>query len=326
MKATIRTLCSLFCRLAAASLIAGAASAQTYPNQPIHFIVPLGAGSSTDIFARLVSQGITEETGQPVLVENKPGATGLLGARSVATAKPDGYTVLVTSTTHVINSSLFKNPGYDPLKDFVPVATLVEFPMYLFVNASSPYKNLDDLVKRAKQDPGKVSFATGSATQRLMSEMLKQKASVEMVNVPYKTTAAALSDLVAGGLVDFMFTDAASAKAYWESGRIRPLAVGGGKRGETAPDVPTVDEAGVKGYDWVGSWFGAWVPANTPEPVVKRLHALIGNAMKTKRVQDAMEATGIRPLLMSQEAFARFQVEEFQKTEQVVKAAGIEPQ
>lgn len=326
MKSITRTLRTWACGLAACGLITGVASAQNYPSQPIHFIVPLGAGSSTDIFARLVSQGISEETGQPVLVENKPGATGLLGARFVASARPDGYTVLVTSTTHVINSSLFKNLGYDHMKDFVPVATLVEFPMYLFVNADSPYKSLDDLVKRAKEDPGKINFATGSATQRLMSEMLKQKASVDMVNVSYRTTAAALSDLVAGGLVDFMFTDAASAKAYWESGRIRPLAVGGAKRGETAPDVPTVDEAGVKGYDWVGSWFGAWVPANTPEAVVKRLHALITNGMKTKRVQDAMEATGIRPLLMSSEEFARFQVAEFEKTSQVVKAAGIEPQ
>jgi tripartite-type tricarboxylate transporter receptor subunit TctC len=326
MEPTFRTLRTWLCALTLGGLIAGAASAQSYPSQAIHFIVPLGAGSSTDIFARLVSQGIAEETGQPVLVENKPGATGLLGARFVASAKPDGYTVLVTSTTHVINSSLFKNLGYDHMKDFVPVATLVEFPMYLFVNADSPYKSLDDLVKRAKEDPGKLSFATGSATQRLMSEMLKQKAGIELVNVSYRTTAAALSDLVAGGLVDFMFTDAASAKGYWESGRIRPLAVGGTQRGETAPDVPTVEEAGVKGYDWVGSWFGAWVPANTPEAVVKRLHALISNAMMTKRVEEAMEATGIRPLLMSQEEFARFQVAEFQKTSQVVKAAGIEPQ
>src|SRR5690606_19876566 len=153
--------------------------------------------------------------------------------------------VLVTSTTHIINSFLYKNLGYDHMRDFVPVATLVEFPMYVFVNANSPYKTLDDLIRRAKQEPSAVSFAAGSATQRLMSEMLQQKAGVKMTNVPYKTTVAALSDLAAGGLVDFMFTDTASAKGHFEAGRIRPLAVGGPKRGAVLPDVPTVDEAGV---------------------------------------------------------------------------------
>lgn len=302
------------------------AFAQAYPAKAVHIIVPLGAGSSTDIIARLVAQGISEETGQPVVVENRPGADGMLGARSVATARPDGYTVLVSSSTHVINVHLYKSLGYDPLKDFLPVATLVEFPMYLFVNAGSPYKSVEDLMQRARQEPGKVSFGSASATQRLMGEMLQQKASVKLVNAPYRTTAAALTDLSAGGLIDVLFTDAASAKGQWQAGRIRPLAVGGSKRVEASRDIPTVDEAGVKGYDLVGSWFGAWVPAQTSPAIVTRLNSLFANAMKTKRVQDAMAASSLQQLAMTPEEFARFQAAEMEKMGRVVKAAGIEPQ
>lgn len=319
----IRTLRAAFGALALCSLAAGAAFAQSYPVKPVHFIVPLGAGSSTDIVARLVAQSMSEETGQPVVVENRPGANGLLGARSVATAKPDGYTVLVSSSTHIINAHLYKELGYDTSKDFVPVATMVEFPMYLFVNANSPYKTLDDLVKRARQEPGKLTFASASATQRLMGEMLQQKGGVRMVNANYRTTAAALTDLAAGGLIDMLFTDAASAKAQWQAGKVRPLAVGGSKR---VDNIPTVDEAGVKGYDLVGSWFGAWVPANTPPAVVARLNTLITAAVKTRRVQDAMAASGLDPLLLSPQDFTRFQAAELEKLGRVVKAAGIEPQ
>src|SRR5690606_8371131 len=162
--------------------------------------------------------------------------------------------VLVTSTTHIINSFLYKNLGYDHMRDFVPVATLVEFPMYVFVNANSPYKTLDDLIRRAKQEPSAVSFAAGSATQRLMSEMLQQKAGVKMTNVPYKTTVAVRSELAAVGVVDFICTDNESAKGQMEAGRIRRLAVGGLQRGAVMTEVPTLDEAWVKCYDWVVSW------------------------------------------------------------------------
>jgi tripartite-type tricarboxylate transporter receptor subunit TctC len=322
----IAALRSVVLCVAMCGVTAGAAFGQAYPSKPVHIIVPLGAGSSTDIVARLVAQGITEETGQAVVVENRPGADGMLGARSVVTARPDGYTILVSSSTHVINVHLYKSLGYDPLRDFAPVATLVEFPMYLFVSANSPYKSVEDIVQRAKQQPGSITFASASATQRLMGEMLQQKASVRMVNAPYRTTAAALTDLAAGGLIDVLFTDAASAKGQWQAGRVRPLAVGGSKRVDSSRDIPTVDEAGVKGYDLVGSWFGAWAPAQTPAAVVSRLNTLFANAMKTKRVQEALAAAGIQPLVMSPDEFARFQASETEKMGRVVKAAGIEPQ
>jgi tripartite-type tricarboxylate transporter receptor subunit TctC len=321
LTATLRALLLLaLCSITSASF------AQAFPAKPIHIVVPLGAGSSTDIVARLVAQSMSEETGQPVVVENRPGADGMLGGRSVVTARPDGYTVLVSSSTHVINVHLYKSLGYDPLKDFVPVATLVEFPMYLFVNANSPYKSVEELMQKARQDPGRISFGSASATQRLMGEMLQQKGGVKLTNAAYRTTAAALTDLAAGGLIDVLFTDAATAKGQWQAGRVRPLAVGGSKRVEGTRDVPTVDEAGVKGYDLVGSWFGAWVPAHTPSAVVARLNSLFANAMKTKRVQEAMAASGLQPLVMSQDEFARFQVSETEKMGRVVKAAGIEPQ
>lgn len=297
-----------------------------YPQKPIHLIVPLGVGSSTDIVTRLVGQVISEETGQPVVVENLAGADGTVGTRRVLNARPDGYTVLVNSTGHVVNSHLYKNLGYDPIKDFEPVASLVEFPMYLFVNANSPYKSVDQLIQEARRDPGKITFASATAAQRLMGEMLQQKAGVQMVNVPYRTTAAALTDLSAGERIDFQFTDLASAKGQWEAGRIKPLAVGGDKRAPQAPAVPTVDEAGVKGYDLVGSWFGAWVPANTPLDVVNRLNILFTNAVKDSKVRAALAPSGIEPLVMSREEFARFQKSETEKMGRIVKEAGIPAQ
>jgi tripartite-type tricarboxylate transporter receptor subunit TctC len=306
---------------------AGASAlAQTFPSQPIRLIVPLGAGSSTDIVARLVGHVISEETGQPVVVENLAGADGTVGTRSVLNSRPDGYTVLVNSTGHVTNSHLYKNLGYDPIKDFEPVASLVEFPMYLFVNANSPYKSVDQLMRKARQDPGRITFASATAAQRLMGEMLQQKAGVQIVNVPYRTTAAALTDLAAGGLVDLQFTDLASAKGQWDAGRIKPLAVGGSKRSAQSPNTPTVDEAGVKGYDLVGSWFGAWVPAHTPPDVVKRLNVLFTHAVQDPKVKAALAPSGIEPLVMSREEFVRFQKSETDKMGRVVKEAGIPAQ
>lgn len=326
MRMIARTLRCIVSAFVIWNILGGAALAQQYPSRPIHLIVPLGAGSSTDIIARLVATGISEETGQPVVVENKPGAEGVLGARSVAAAPADGYTALVTSSTHVINVHLYKNLGYDPIKDFVPVTPLVTFPMYLYVNANSQMKSLEDVVKRARQEPGKITFGSGTSTQRLMGERFNQKAGVRMLNVPYKTTAAALTDLAAGGLIDVLFTDIASAKGQSQAGRVKPLAVGGNKRVEAMPDLPTIDEAGVKGYDLVGSWFGVWVPANTPAPIVSRLNALFANSMKTKRVLDLLAATGIEPLVMNSDDFRKFQISETEKIGLIVKAAGIEPQ
>jgi tripartite-type tricarboxylate transporter receptor subunit TctC len=303
------------------------AGAQTrpFPNRPIHLIVPLGAGSSTDIVARAVANEMSKAAGQPVLVENKPGAEGLLGARTVVASPPDGYTVLLTSSTHVINTHLYKDLGFDPIQDFVPVTPLVEFPMFLYVNASSPLRTVEDLVRRARQEPGTLTIGSASSTQRLMGEMFKQKADVRLVNVPYRATAAALTDL-AGGSIDAMFTDTASASAQREAGKIRALGVGGFKRSDAMPNVPTLDEAGVKGYDLVGSWFGVWVPAKTPQPVVARLHELFSAAVKTQPVKDVMAASGIQPLQMSPDEFYRFQLSETEKLGRVVKGAGIEPQ
>ncbi|MEI8264473.1 MAG: tripartite tricarboxylate transporter substrate binding protein [Betaproteobacteria bacterium] len=311
------TVLAMWCALAAA---------QTYPIRPILFIVPLGVGSSTDIIARLVAQSITEETGEQVLVENRTGADGVLGTRTAVGAKSDGYTVLFSSSSHLINMHLYKSPGYDSIKDFVPVAPIAEFGMYLFVNANGPYKSMEDLLTRSRQQPGKLTYGTATALQRIMSELLLQRTGLKMVNVPYRATAAALTDLAAGGLIDAIFTDASSARALWQSGRIRPLAVGGQRRLDNARDVPTLEEAGVRGYDLAGGWFGAWVPVGTPAPVVARLNTLLSNAVKTRRVQESLATTVMQPLVMNPEEFARFQASEAEKLGRVVKAAGIEPQ
>jgi tripartite-type tricarboxylate transporter receptor subunit TctC len=327
MKSSSRlaTLLAIFLSIGMA-LWSGTASAQPYPSRPIQFIVPLGVGSSTDIIARLVAQSITEETGEQVLVENRTGADGVVGTRTAVGAKPDGYTVLFSSSSHLINMHLYKSPGYDAVKDFVPVAPIAEFGMYLFVTANGPYKSMDDLLSRARQQPGKLTYGTATALQRIMSELLLQRTGTKMVNAPYRATAAALTDLAAGGLIDAIFTDASSARALWQAGRIRPLAVGGQRRLDNARDVPTLEEAGVRGYDLAGGWFGAWLPLGTPAAVVARLNTLLSNAVKTRRVQDSLATTAMQPLVMTPEEFARFQVSEAEKLARVVKAAGMEPQ
>ncbi len=314
-------------RLAAAAfaLFGAVAQAQTFPTKAIHVVVPLGAGSSTDIIARAIAAEMSQSAGQPVVVENRPGAGGLLGARSVMNSTTDGHTVLMTSSTHLINIHLYKELGFDPIKDFIPVTPLVEFQMYLYVNAASPYKTVEDLIKAGRGKADGLTSASASSTQRLMSERFQQKTQLKLINVPYKATAAALTDLASGG-IDMMFTDNASATAQRQAGRVRPIGVGGSKRSGNMPDVPTLQEAGVTGYDMVGSWFGVWVRAGTPPAVVTRLNGLFADAVRKKSVQDVMAASGFDTLLMSPEEFGRFQQKETEMLGSIVAAAGIEKQ
>ncbi len=311
--------------LAASVSISTYAVAQQFPSKPIHIIVPLGAASSTDISARLLAASITEETGQSVVVENRTGAEGAIGVKSVAMAAADGYTVLLsTSSTQVINTHLYKNLPYDPIKDFVAVTPLFTVPLVLWVNSDAPLNSVNDVLRRAKQEPGKLTFGSSTATMRLSGEMFKQRAGVQMTNVPYRSTVAALTDLVAGR-IDVVFTDAASASAHVAGKRVRPLAAMVNSRMSSLPELPTIAETGVQGYN-LTVFFGVWVPANTPAPIVAKLNSLFANAMKSPRLREMLTKSGAEAMAMSPEEFSKFQISEIEKLRPVVKAAGIEMQ
>jgi tripartite-type tricarboxylate transporter receptor subunit TctC len=279
--------------LAAALCLPLAAQAQArYPDKPINFIVPFAAASATDQLARALGQALTEQTKQPVVVDNKPGASGMLAAQAAAKAPADGHTVLITTnTTHAANEHLYKKLPYDPVKDFKPVAGLGKGGQVMVVRAESPYKTVADVVARAKQQPGKLSFGSGSSSSRVAGEMLKQLSGTDILHVPYKSNPPALTDLL-GGQIDFMITDTATGIPHIKAGKLRPLGYSTQKRSPLLPQVPTIDEAGVKGYD-MGYWFAAYVPAGTPPAVVAQLNELLVNAVKSAPARAFFEASGV---------------------------------
>ncbi|RYF27317.1 MAG: tripartite tricarboxylate transporter substrate binding protein [Comamonadaceae bacterium] len=303
----------------------GAAFAQAYPAKPVTFVVPFAAGSATDQLARAVGQSITNDTKQPVVVDNKGGASGMIAAQFVAKAPADGYTVLITTnTTHAANEHLYKKLPYDPVKDFVPVSGLGKGGQVMVVNASAPYKNVGELLAAAKKTPGKLTFGSGSSSSRMAGEMLKQLAGVDILHVPYKSNPLAITDLL-GGQIDMMITDTSTGVPQVKSGKLRALGYSTQKRSTQLPDVPTIEEAGVKGYD-MGYWFAAYVPAGTPAPVVARLNELLVSATKSASAKSFYDMAGSEPWTTTSDELAKFQAAETQKWGKVIKAAGIEPE
>jgi len=312
----------------AAALVAVAAfpaAAQTYPAKPVTFVVPFAAGSATDQLARALGQSVTEQTKQAVVVDNKAGASGMLAAQAVARSAADGYSVLITTnTTQSANEHLYKKLPYDPVKDFAPVTGLGKGGQVLVVNVASPYRSVADLLAAARKSPGKLSFGSGSSSSRVAGEMLKQLSGTEILHVPYKSNPLAITDLL-GGQIDMMITDTSTGLPQVKSGKLRALGYSTHKRSTQLPDVPTIEEAGVKGYD-MGYWFAAYVPAGTPAPVVARLHELLVNAVKAAPAKAFFDMSGSEAWTTSPEELARFQAADTQKWGKVIKAAGIEPE
>jgi tripartite-type tricarboxylate transporter receptor subunit TctC len=307
-----------------ALLAAGAAAAQSFPDKPITFVVPFAAGSATDQIARAIGNGVTAETRQPVVIDNKAGASGFIASQQAAKAPPDGYTVLITTnTTHAANEHLFKKLPYDPVKDFSPVAALGKGGQIMVVNPSSPAKTVAEFVALAKKEPGKLSFGSGSSSSRMAGELLQQLAGIKLLHVPYKSNPLAVTDLL-GGQIDMMITDTATGLPQVKAGKLRALGVSGAQRSPLAPEVPTIAEAGVKGYE-MGYWFAAYAPAKTPPAVVKRLNELLVKAAKSEAAKTAFyEPSGTEVFTTSPEDLAKFQHGESQKWGRIVKAAGIE--
>ena len=307
------------------SIAQGAWAQDSYPAKPITFVVPFAAGSATDQLARAIGQSITEQTKQPVVVENKGGASGMIAAQAVAKAPADGYTVLITTnTTHAANEHLYKKLSYDPVKDFAPLSGLGKGGQVLVVPASSPYKSVGELVAYAKANPGKLSFGSGSSSSRIAGEMLKQLAGVDILHVPYKSNPLAITDLL-GGQINLMITDVSTGVPQIKAGKLRALGYSTPKRSAQLPDVPTIAEAGVKGYD-MGYWFAAYAPANTPAPVVAKLNQLLNKAVHSAAAKSFFDMSGSEAWTTTPAELAQFQATETKKWGQVIKAAGITPE
>jgi tripartite-type tricarboxylate transporter receptor subunit TctC len=310
---------------AAASAAALCAVAQDYPSKSITFVVPFAAGSATDQLARALGQAVTEQAKQAVVIDNKPGASGFLAAQYAAKAAPDGYTVLITTnTTHAANEHLYKSMPYDPVKDFAPVTLLGKGGQIMIVNPKVEAKTVGEFIALAKKNPGKLTFGSGSSSSRIAGELLQQMAGIEILHVPYKSNPLAITDLL-GGQIDMMITDTATGIPQVKAGKVRALGVTARTRSPLAPDVPTIDKAGVPGYE-MGYWFAAYVPAKTPPAVVKRLHDLLTAATKSASAKSFYEGTGTEAVISTPEELGKFQLAESAKWGAIIKKAGIAPE
>lgn len=301
------------------------ASAQTFPSRPVALVVPYPPGGSADILARAVGMQLAEKLGQPVVIENKAGAGTAIGARFVAEAAPDGYTMLMgTVSSHAINPAMTK-VGYDPVRDFATVAPLGAIPFVLVTRPDSPYQSLADVVAAAKKEPGKIAYASAGpgTSNHLAGEMLATAAQARLLHVPYKGSAPALGDVLAGH-VPLMFDLVSTAVPNIRQGKLRALAVTGAQRSPLLPDVPTVAEAGFPGYE-VSAWFALFAPANVPPAALKRLSADTADVLRAPQMQQRLRELGMDPDARSAEAFAAYVRSEVDKYGAVVKQAGLAP-
>jgi tripartite-type tricarboxylate transporter receptor subunit TctC len=318
----VRILVSILLALIASMPVAASAQS-TFPGKPLKFVVPFPAGSGIDATARFIGQKIAQQTGQPVIIENTPGANGFIAAHAVAKAAPDGYTIFVTAaTTQVLNPLLFNKLPYDPVKDFAPVSRISIQPMLLVVRASNTQlKTVQDLTALSKKSPGKLAFASGNATSRIAGELFNQLTGADMLHVPYKGVPQGLIDLL-GGQVDVMFPDLATGVTQIKSGTLRALAITGANRAASLPDVPTMAEAGLAGFD-LFTWTAAYVPAKTPKPVIDRINELFNAALTSADAAKFFGVSGNTPLPSSPAELDTFTKSELEKWGRIVRAANI---
>ncbi len=300
-------------------------AAQWTPPGPVRLVIPFGAGSATDVYARLVGKHLSEAMGQQFVVEPKPGANGSIAAQQVAKAKPDGTMLFfTTNTTHAANPSLLKQMSYDPVKDFEPITKIGGIDFFVAVAANSPYKAVPDIIAAAKASPGKVSYGSGNSVGIISGALLQKMTGVQMTHVPYKSTPQAILDVV-GGNVAFLLVDLSVSRPHVQGGRAKLLAVATLKRSPLAPEIPSLDELGYKGFD-VPAWFGLFAPAGTPREVVARLNAEMVKVMARPDVKQQLASMGIDGFSSTPEELRDYVQSEIAKWSRMVKDAGIQPE
>jgi len=312
--------------LAALAFAAAPAFAADYPTKPVRFIVAFPPGSATDIVGRLYTQKWTEMWGHQVIADNRPGAGGSIAAAIAAKATPDGYTLLMHSSGHTVNPSLYAKLPFDTLKDFVDIGPLAQQPNLMVTNPSTPYNTVQDVLKTAMAKPGALNFASagvGSGTH-LNLEKLKLMAKVNMNHVPYKGSAEALADVL-GNRVDFYFAPVSTTLAHVQGNRVRAIAVSTIKRSSILPNIPTIAESGVPGFDF-SLWFGVWAPTGVPQPIINKISQSIKAAGNDAGVKSKLAGLGNEPMEMDPAQFAKFVRSEIEVGAKVLQAAGIKPQ
>ena len=300
--------------------------AQNYPNRTVKMVVPLTTGSGADIAGRVVAKSLSETWKQSVIIENRPGAGGLIGTGVVVNAEPDGYTLLVQSASYAANPAIYKKLPYDPLKSLVDVAILGQTPYVMITAADSPYQSIRDLVIAAKSKPNEITFASagvGSSTH-LAAEYFNQIMGIKLIHVPYKGSPEAIADTMSGRTAFYM-APLDTAIGQLKGGKVRALGVTSKTRNAAVPDIPSVAEQGYANFE-IGLWFGVWAPAATPPAIVKKINQDINQAMQDPEVKTAYETKGIKATPMSPAEFAKFVREEMGKYQKIAKEAAIEPQ
>ena len=318
-------------RLLAALLVApllplwclGAAQAQSYPSRPVRIIGPSTPGGAADLLARLLGQHMSESFGQPVIVDNRPGAGNIIGTDAVAKAAPDGYTLLMAINNHAINAALYKSLPYDPLKDFAPVSLAVSTPHILVVHPAVPAKSVQELIQLAKKEPGKLHYASaGNGTAaHFAAELFKLAAGVDITHVPYKGLAGAMTDTMSG-TVQVIFPSPLTALPQVRAGKLVALGVTSPRRSPSMPDLPTLQESGVAGYEF-DSWYGLLAPRDTPEAVVARVHRAVVEALPKKDLQTRLATEAAEPVGSTPKEFAAFLARESDKYARLVKQLGL---
>ncbi len=302
-------------------------AADVYPARPIRVIVAYTPAGTTDILARIIGQKMTESWGQPVIVENRPGAAGNIGTELAAKSTPDGYTLLMgTAGTHGINVNLYRKLGWHSLRSFAPISLVAMVPNIMVVNNAVPVKNVKELIAYAKANPGKINYGSpgNGSTAHLSMELFKSMTGTDLVHIPYKGSAGVLADVM-GGQISVTIDNMPVYLPQVKAGKIRALAVSPVKRSSAAPDLPTIAEAGVPGYD-SSSWFGLYAPAGTPQDIVRKLSAEAARVLKLPDVSQRLSELGAEPVGNTPEQFAAFTKAEIAKWAKVIKDANVELQ
>ncbi len=311
--------------LGAAALIAAGTATAAWPEKPITMVVPFPAGSGTDSVGRIFAREITSRLGQQVIVENKPGGNATIAAQQVARAKPDGYTILISTNTPLSAAPwLQKNVPYDVLKDFTPIARGGNLPFILVANMKQPFDTVQELVKEAKANPGKLTYASGNSTGIVAGATLSRAAGIETLHVPYKGTPQALTDLI-GGQVDYMFTDLTSGMPFVQSKKIKALAVSTAQPSALLPELPSMEAAGIDNFD-INSWNGFLGPADMDKEAVATLNKTINSIVSDEKVKEELARLGFDAFSGTQEDFANFVQEQYELWGKLIKDAGIEAQ
>ena len=322
----MKPICLMLLPAVALALSTMEVGAQTWPTKPLRAVVPVGAGSTTDIVPRVVLEQLSSQLGQSIVVENRSGAGGTIGSAFVAKSDPDGYTMLVHGSAHAIAPAVYSNLSYHPARDFAAVIPVGISPNVLVVPPARGWKTVGDLVAAAKAKPGALNFSSvgvGSATH-LSAERFRFSAGVDAVHVPFKGGAEAMTEIIAGR-IDFFFGPIGLVLPHIRDGKLTPLVVNGARRAAALPDVPTTLEAGFADAEYP-IWFGLFLPAKTPRDVVDKLHRETAKALQTPKVRDRLSAMGVDPMVMTPSEFDAYVEREIAVNAALVKAAGIRPE